>query len=280
MQFDSHWLKPVLRYGLPLVPVSLSLFVLNFSDRFFLVRYCSSAELGLYALAYRFAMLVSTFYGVVSLAWGPWAFQVGERSDGTLHLRRATAFVLLAFACVSNSVALLSVPIIRLMSAPPFWAAARYIPMLAFAYWLFVAQAPLSIGTRLARRTEYLAAANGLAALLCLILSFILIPRFGVWGATWMTALSFAFLVSAVFFVSQRVFPINHDWLGIGLAVLIAMTPFGYGLLQVGSFWSDLSGRLITVTVCGGVAWLYANSWVRASKTTSKAVEHYEVTAG
>lgn len=95
-----------------------------------------------------------------------------------------------------------------------------------------------------------------------------------------MTALSFAFLVSAVFFVSQRVFPINHDWLGIGLAVLIAMTPFGYGLLQVGSFWSDLSGRLITVTVCGGVAWLYANSWVRASKTTSKAVEHYEVTAG
>jgi len=269
--FDKRWLRPVLRYGLPLVPASLSLFILNFGDRFFLTRYASTSELGLYSLAYRFAMLVSTFYGVVSLAWGPWAFRVGEMDDGGLHIRRATALVLLTFAAISSGIALMSLPAVRLMSAPSFWEAADYVPALAFGYWLFVAQAPLSVGIRLARRTEYLTMTNGFSAATCLALSFLLIPRYGVWGAVWTTVISFAVLATVIFAVAQSVYPIRHDWAAVAIAVLIAAVPMMSNMVTLEAFWSDLIMRVSLIVFCIGLVGGYA-ARMRTAQTNPSLV--------
>ena len=231
--FDKGWLASVLRYGVPLVPAGLSQFVLHYSDRFFLVRYVSESELGLYSLAYRFGMLVSVFHGIVALAWSPWAYRVGDNEEGgVLHLARATSLILVVFACLSAFIALLSAPAIRLMSAPGFWKAADYVPVLALAYWFFMAQGPLGTGARLARRTDLLAAANGLAAAVCLLLSWWLIPLYGVWGAVVMTALSMLTLMGGCYYVSQKVFTVHYDLPTMTFAVTLVGVPALYNLLM------------------------------------------------
>jgi O-antigen/teichoic acid export membrane protein len=270
--FDRRWLVPVLRYGLPLVPASLSQFVLHFSDRFFLVRYVSESELGLYSLAYRFGMLVNVFHGIVSLAWNPWAYRLRDSEEqGKLHLSRATSLMLISFACVSALIALLASPTIRLMSAPAFRRAGDYVPLLALAYWFFMAQGPLSTGARLAQRTDLLAAANGLAAAACLLLSWWLIPRYGVWGAVVMTALSMLTLVVACYLVSQKVFAVQHDLLTVAFAVMLAGVPAVYSRLLQQTGMIDLFLRLLLGAgiTAAGMSWLRARrvvtmpSWVQ-----------------
>jgi len=270
--FDRRWLVPVLRYGLPLVPASLSQLVLHFSDRFFLVRYVSESELGLYSLAYRFGMLVSVVHGIVSMAWNPWAYRVSDNGkSGMMHISRATSLVLITFAVISAFIALLAASTIRLMSAPAFWRAGDHVPLLALAYWFFMAQGPLSTGARLAQRTDLLAAANGLAAAVCLLLSWWLIPRYGVWGAVVMTALSMLTLVAACYLVSQKVFAVQYDLLTVAFAVMLAGVPAVYSLLLQQTGMIDLFLRLLLGAgiTAAGMSWLRARrvvtmpSWVQ-----------------
>lgn len=214
MQFDTRWLMPVLGYGLPLVPASLSQFVLHFSDRFFLTRYATEAELGLYSLAYRFGMLVSVFYGIVSMAWGPWAFKIGtESQEGERHLLRAGGLVLIVFAVVTSWVVLMSRPVITLVSSRSFWQAADYVPLLALAYWAFVAQFPSAMFIRLARRTDVLAGIQAVSAAICVILNLLCIPVYGAWGAAWATLMSFAVLLVATEVVSLRFRFLKQHWM-------------------------------------------------------------------
>jgi len=273
--FDKGWLASVLRYGVPLVPAGLSQFVLHYSDRFFLVRYVSESELGLYSLAYRFGMLVSVFHGIVALAWSPWAYRVGDNEEGgVLHLARATSLILVVFACLSAFIALLSAPAIRLMSAPGFWKAADYVPVLALAYWFFMAQGPISTGAKLARRTYLLAAANGVAAAVCLLLSWWLIPRYGVWGAVVMTVLSMLTLVAGCYAVSQKVFAVQYDTTSLGLAFALACMPIVYNLLVHDTGIMDL---ILRTLMCVGIAaaamyWLQARCAVRLLSWTQRPV--------
>mgnify|MGYP005841898201 CR=1 FL=1 len=255
--FDRAWLKPVLQYGLPLVPAAISQFILHFSDRFFLTRYATEAELGLYSLAYRFGMLVSVFYRVVSLAWGPWAFQVGGQADGDTHLSRATSLILLGMATVCAGIALLSAPAIRLLSAPAFWRAADYVPLLAVAYWLFVAQGPLSVGARLANRTDVLGVANMVAAALCLLLSVWLIPYYKAWGAVWVTILSMVALTGGSYLASVRARHILTDWKSMVVAGLVIAVPLVYGHFGTAGKIDLLWRVMLCCVIVGSVgAWI------------------------
>jgi O-antigen/teichoic acid export membrane protein len=212
ISFETTWARRLLAYGAPLVPALMAQFTLHFSDRFFLVRYASIDDLGLYSLGYRFAMLVTVFHSILDYAWWPWAFRVAATPGRDRQLREGGAFVLATSAVICAGVILFSGPVIRLVAAAPFWDAARYVPPLAVAYWLFTAQAPLSLGARLAKRTDVFALANVVAASMCLALSAWLIPRYQTAGAVGVTLASFAILAGCVAYGSHLVRPLAHRW--------------------------------------------------------------------
>ncbi|MCJ7751829.1 MAG: oligosaccharide flippase family protein, partial [Armatimonadetes bacterium] len=58
LSFSFAKIKPMLIYGLPLVPATLGMFILHSADRFFLSAYAGLDQVGLYALSYRFAMML------------------------------------------------------------------------------------------------------------------------------------------------------------------------------------------------------------------------------
>lgn len=62
-----HWrgayVPKFVRFGAPLIVSGLAYFAIHFSDRFFLTAAVPLAELGRYALAYRFAMMVNALIG-------------------------------------------------------------------------------------------------------------------------------------------------------------------------------------------------------------------------
>jgi len=250
MGWDAAWLRSVLRYGLPLVPASLSQFVLHYSDRFFLTRYATETELGLYSLAYRFGMLVSVFFGVLSRAWWPWVFRAAEDEDGAQQLRRGGALVLLSGAAFCTAVILLSSPVIRLVANSNFWEASNYVAPIAMAYWFFISSSALRIGSLLANNTLSFAAANLTASILCLALNAWLISRYSVWGAVYATAISFALFSLLVWLAAHRVHPLPHDYGAIAISLLAILLASWINQRLHFALWTDL---LLRLTIWAGV---------------------------
>ncbi|NSW78193.1 MAG: oligosaccharide flippase family protein [Chthonomonadetes bacterium] len=255
--WDLQWIKPVLQYGLPLVPAALSQFVLHFSDRFFLTRYATESELGLYSLAYRFGMLVSVFFGIISRAWWPWVFRVAEDENSSALLRRGSAFILLAGAVFCAGVILGSSPVIRLVAAPPFWKAAEFVPLLAMSYWFFISSSALRIGSLIGNQTMSFAKANLLSAIACLALNAWLISHYSTWGAVYATFGSFVIFSLSVWISAQRIHPIAHDTTAFALAigVMLISTWLDSHLHLV--LWADALVRFVLWVLLSSVIVVY-----------------------
>ncbi len=265
IHFERAWAREVLAYGLPFVPSALAQFTLHFSDRFFLVRTAPIDELGLYALAYRFAMLVSVFLGVLANAWWPWAFRVAKEPEGERHLRDGAAFLLTAATCFCAGVILFAGPLIRIVAAEPFWGAEPYVAPLAAAYWFFAAKLPFSLGSHLAKRTGVLAGASTAAAIVCLLLNFWWIPRYHAWGAAASTLASFAILAAFVLCSSHVVRPVRHRLSAAALGLLAIAAASLWSRITAFSFTLDLllRGLLWIAIGLGLLFWLFRDSSYR-----------------
>src|SRR3989304_1637406 len=76
ISYSFNLLKPMLKYGIPIVWSSLGMFIVNFGDRIFLQRMTSLSEMGVYSLAYRFGFLPMIIAGPFMMVWVPKRFDL------------------------------------------------------------------------------------------------------------------------------------------------------------------------------------------------------------
>src|SRR5947208_5424267 len=78
LQFDRSLYRAMNRFGLPLVPSALALWLTNFSDRFFLVKLTDAHEVGLYSNAVRIASALVLLLTAFRLAWPAFAYSIDD----------------------------------------------------------------------------------------------------------------------------------------------------------------------------------------------------------
>jgi O-antigen/teichoic acid export membrane protein len=211
--FSRAKLSAMVRYSLPLIPVSLGMFVLNFSDRFFLQHYASLSEVGIYSLGYKFGMasgvlITSPFL----LFWGAYAYEVVERPDGRQLVARLQVYFTTVLLASTLAISMFAQPLVRFMSPPDYWRAAHVIPIVGLAYVLVGMSYFFRVGLQYTKQTKYLSYAVGVSALLNVPFNFILIPRYHAMGAAWATLLSFAVLSLVTCGVAQRNYAIPFEY--------------------------------------------------------------------
>ena len=81
-----------------------------------------------------------------------------------------------------------------------------------------------SPGIGIAKKTHLIIWINVLTGLLNILLNYLLIPKMGIKGAGMATMLSYFVFFSAFSIVSQRFYPIPHNWGKIFIAVAFAGT--------------------------------------------------------
>lgn len=256
---NREWSKKLLSYGYPLVFAALAQFVLNFSDRFFLVRNSGMDALGIYSIAYRMGMLVTVVFSIVGQSWWPAVFRMAKEPDAVEKLRSSNAIMSLLSASACVGVILFAKPLIDVMTTPEFSSACLLVPPIAAAYWIFcLVNGPLSVALKIRNKTGMFAVINIISALFCLVLSFILIPKYGVWGAAYVTLLSFGFQILPACYWGYRCWPELFDFLPVlaGLAGVAGAAAVAYTLSSV--WYIELPLRIFALLVClGGYAWFW-----------------------
>jgi len=247
-QLDLGVLGQLVRYGLPLVPAGLALWALNFSDRFFLERYASMHEVGLYSLGYAFGFVVA----VAALfpfqaAWSPFLFSVAPRLDAPRILAAAATHFLAFTTLLVLALAALAGDLIRLVSPRSYWEAQRVVAPVALAYGLLALALVLGSGILLTRRTEAAGVVYGLAGVINLALNLVLIPRFHLMGAAWATLLSAALLPPAMHLFARRLHHIPYEWGRLGRLAVGALACYLLSLQFPQPGGAGAAGRLLAV---------------------------------
>jgi len=229
LQFDRSLYRAMNRFGLPLVPSALALWLTNFSDRFFLVKLTDAHEVGLYSIAVRVASAIVLLLTAFRMAWPAFAYSIED--DG--EARRTYSFVLtyMVFVCcwLALALGLLAPWLLKLITTKPFYPAANVVPLLAFGIAAFGAYVVVQIGTGRARKTRSNWLVTGLAALVDVGLNLALIPPYGRTGAAVAMVSAYTVLFVGMAWRAQRVFPVPYQWRRVATlgAVAAALTLLG-----------------------------------------------------
>lgn len=213
ISFSLSRFRAMARFGAPLVVVSLSSFVLTFSDRYFLNWFASTAAVGVYALAYRFTFALSTLTVVpFGQIWEPRRFEVARRADAGDVYRRM--FLYYSMALVGGATLMTAVihPVLAVMVAPAFRGAARVVPLILAATILQQWAAYACVGLYLRSRTGLLAWTSLASVAATLVLNAVLIPRWGITGAALATLGAYLLRFALTYAFSQAWYPIRYPW--------------------------------------------------------------------
>ena len=235
LRLTMQWglLIPILLYSLPLVPHSLSSWLLELSDRFILEKFVPLAEIGIYSLGYQFGSIVNLVASAMNTAWVPFVFRILEQTpqEAAARISRLSTYFVLVLTLVFLGVGLYVREVNLLVTSDAFYPAYRV------AYWVALGQLlqglyyiPVNF-LFLRNQTSYIPIITISSAVVDIILNLLLLPHYGMIAAAWAGLVSKMVMLVCVLWISRRVYPIQYENARLGKLLGLALVVFGAGLL-------------------------------------------------
>lgn len=211
--FNNESLRELLRYGIPLIPNGLMWWIVNGLNRPIMEANLGLEALGLYAVANKFPLLLSTLVGIFNTAWSITLLEEFGKPDFNFFFNRTIKmlyFVMITGACI---IAALSKVIIYLFADNAYFEAWNYIPVLTLSI-VFQNFSGLIGGVFSAEKTsKYFFYSSIWGAASSLIATYLCIKLWGLQGAA--IAMAFSFFVMSVvriIFAWKRISQIQLSW--------------------------------------------------------------------
>lgn len=205
--------RALLRFGAPMAVWFLANFLVVFSDRYFLKHFTGAAAVGVYSVAFQFAMLIHAFaFRPFNLVWAPMRFEIAKRADGLDTIRRVFGYLNVTLGMVALLIILFAGDVIRIMTPPSFHDAARAVAPLVVAQILYHLVSFPNLSMLVTERTRVLGGVAVVTAAIVLALNYALIPRFGLMGAAYATLIAYGLRFLTVWAVAQRVHRLEYGW--------------------------------------------------------------------
>ena len=201
-------------YGLPVACAQILSLVIATTDRFLLAAFLDERAVGVYHAGYSLAnRTLDVMFIWLGMAGGPAmvaALERGGRPALAETARDQAAFMILLTLPAAVGVALVARPLAQLMVGDALSdGAAAVTPWIAVgAFFSGITTYYFHQAFTLGRRTHLLFAAMIVPAAANLALNLVLIPRFGIAGATWSTAASYAVGAAMSWLLGRRAMPL------------------------------------------------------------------------
>jgi O-antigen/teichoic acid export membrane protein len=210
--FSREVLREALAFGLPRLPHGVAHQVVAVADRYLLTMFVSLREIGLYSVGASFGLALKLFLSAFEYAWAPFYFATMKEADAKRTFSLVATYGVAILALLAAGLSAVSTDLVRLMTRPSFYEAARVIPWIALGVLFQGVYLLTSIGMNITKQTRYYPVATAAAAATSIAANVALIPRFGALGAAWSNALAYAVLAASGLWLSQRFYPIQYEW--------------------------------------------------------------------
>lgn len=204
-RFDRSLIPDLVRIGAPLAVSGLAYFLIHFSSRFFLANSVTLADLGKFALAYRFAFIVSILVAdSFGKSWNATFYRYAGENGWQQQFAHVATYLMFALCTVALGVSVLSPELLYFMVPPDFYPAHFLVPLLVFAY-VFRSYGDFFSNLLLINKRAGLVgriATSG--AIVNCLLNWALIAWFGIYGAAWATVLTWVVYMAVSWAISTH----------------------------------------------------------------------------
>lgn len=246
--------RDIIRYTLPLLPGSLCWWLTGSSDRLFITHFLSLDVNGVYAVAIRFTGIISTLAIIFYQAWQETAIlQYNSPDRNRFFSKMFNGYIFLLAAILVGYVFLLKVNYGWLV-ADQYSESLNYIYPLGVSAVIFAIAAFFDMGYQCAKDTKRTLPAIVLAAIVNVVLNFLLIKPLGVYGVIATQLISYIVLVIYRWHDMKRYFvlKINPRVLVPVAIILLSAIYFYYSLHNNLGAWFDICFMVVALAV---IAW-------------------------
>ncbi len=225
-----HWelLRPMLAFAIPALFTGISFYWLKLSDRWFLLHYQGKSEVGLYTVAYSLSQPLYITLMAFRMAWPQWHYaRLNEPEKHKRMVSRSSTYFLALNVGLLVLIGTLLPLGVRVFLNERYWSVGPATFVLSLSVVLYAVYFVFWVGSNVAKKNRMIPVFFVIASAVNIGLNFIVVPRYGMWGAAWTHALGFAMLAVTVFFYSERWYPIPYEWRRLLKLVVAGATTLG-----------------------------------------------------
>lgn len=212
---DWQRAKPMVRYGLPLMPGAVASMLLSLSDRWFFGWFDMKAQGGLYDYGDKWARMIEMIIVPLVSMWPAVYFNIARDDDAPRQFGRIATLWAGAGGCLAFVLTMVGPTLTDAFDTSgnrEFAGAAAAIGVLTVGYVFLGLIEVARVGFAITARTRRTAVAMVLAALVNLALNAWLIPVHGALGAAWATLIAYATAALACLWLTRRIYPQHWEW--------------------------------------------------------------------
>lgn len=241
--------KPLLIYGGPLIFNGLMLMINDSVSYLWLAKSLGVEQMALYALASKIALILAVVLEPFTTWWLVRRFSLLKTEDAPIVIARIISSAATLLCVASLLVGIGGCIAIRMLTPEAYHGAIAYVPWLVIVWVVNFSSFLFNLGCYTKKTTYTPTIINVFAAALTLLLFYLTIPLYGVFGAiiSLLTVHSFRLVVFVHF--SQKILYFPYPMIRLlGLFVLTIV-----GLFVVSSYVNDIWQIILASTFAGAV---------------------------
>ena len=224
---NLHWhiFPRLIRFGLPLMPAALVFYFMSTADRWFVQYFHGAAALGIFAAGAKLALILSLVIETFRQAWWPFAMD-SMHTDSGAETFKIIARLYLGIACAGVvMLTYLSPWLVYLMAGSNYQSAWTIVGVLAgqgvFYGFFNIGNAGIWKSEKTYLNLPLLIG----AAILGLVLNYLLVPKYAGLGAAVATVVTYFVWIAATILVSQNLWKIDYQF-NVMFAQVVSTTLF------------------------------------------------------
>jgi O-antigen/teichoic acid export membrane protein len=205
-----------LKYGLPLVPGAAAMWIIHISDRYMILHFMESSDVGVYHAAYGLAGLLTMLLVPVGTVLFPTvskSYDEGDMDKTKKYFKYSHKYLMMLSIPAAFGISVLAVPLLRLLTTDEFVSGSNVVPLVASGLVVYNVYQICVYIIGLAKKTHLVLRLLSISAGLNIVLNFLLIPHMGILGAAVATLVSFTVLAILTAVVGFRYLRFDLSWL-------------------------------------------------------------------
>jgi O-antigen/teichoic acid export membrane protein len=209
IKINKHYIKDALKFGLPLIPHSLGLWIRLSIDRVFITKFYGNAAAGLYAAGIQFGLLLSFLILAFQNAYVPYLYKRLAANDPNTKpsLVKFTYFYFISVLALAGFFSIAAIFVIQHFLSVHYKEASSYVVWAMFSQAFQGMYMVVGIYLFYAKKTVVIAFVTFSVALLQLLASYFLIKTLGPIGGAYSALLLSVVNFALMWIASSKVFP-------------------------------------------------------------------------
>jgi len=225
-KIDFSLIKQLILFGLPTLPANISAMVLQVADRPIIKSLAGVGDLAVYSVNYKLAIPMMILVTVFDYAWKPFYMSRHEDVGAKELYARVYTYFTLAASAIFLTTSLFMEFAVRMpfvggsFVSPEYWSGLSIIPLILVGFYLNGAQSHFAAGFLITKNTKYIPICVGIAALISMLLNFILIPFISYYGSALALIVGYFIGAALLFILQKKIYIIQYEWRRIAIIIL------------------------------------------------------------